>query len=340
MSDFVIRSQALNGFEETVVELGGDPRVLYDQLELPCAAELQRKEFIDYEIVIRLWNAAAATLDCPQFGYLVALKKDPRHQYGILSMITATSATGAEAISSFARYLKIHTKTGVVELRHDAGKSCLQNAILYPGKESVYQVYLHAIGLGINILRVLSEDSIKPVAIHLMFKEPAHSSRLRKAIRLPIFFNSSWNGLEFNTADLTRPLPRANTQLHQRLEQEISDSLTESRHDFAQRLRTLIGRTLDIGDPSIDRVSTYLACNKRTLQRRLEKWDLNFKQLLDQVRLHRAKHYLQHSSLSLIEIAELLSYNDQSSFSRFFSRCEGMAPLHWRQLQLEQTKED
>ncbi len=332
MSEFVIRSQALNGFDETVVELGGDPQDFYRHLKIPNTEQLQKQEFIEYQLVIQLWNLAADWLACPHFGFLVALKKKPEKQYGILSVITSTSSNALEAIGSFARFLQIHTKTGLVTLQRDGDKTYLKNTILYPAAdESLYQVYLHSIGLDVNILRVLSDNTVFPNAVHLMFREPPDSKLLKRALRFPIFFNADWNGLEFDTETLLRPMPHSNSELNRQLRQEVHDSFNESRHDFTLRLKNLIGHTLDIGDPSIDRVATYLACNKRTFQRRLDKWDLNFKRLLDEVRLHRAKHYLQYSTLSLMEVAELLNYNDQSSFSRFFTRCENKSPKKWRQ---------
>lgn len=330
MTDFVIRGVSLNGFEEAVREHHGDSDKLCQDLNLPSIASLRQQEFIDYTVLIQLMNLAAEEYNNPYFGFLLSQKKDPRSQYGLLSLIAQTSSSLGEALNHFIRFLKLHTRTSVSDLRTEGSKTLWVHTIHYPGEEDLFQVYLHAMGIGINILRALTDDKVKPNALYFTFKEPKDSLSLRRLITVPIHFNASFNGLEIDCKELERPCSQANPELNQELRVEISNILQENPHDFVMSLKNIMNRALDIGDPSIERVANYLACNKRTLQRRLEKLDLNYKNLLDEIRLNRAKHYLQYSNLSLINIADLLDYNDQSSFSRFFTKQVGLSPLKWR----------
>jgi AraC-like DNA-binding protein len=332
MSEFVIRSQSLNGFEEAVIELGGIPSDFYRQLKLPSPEQLRQQEFFDYRILIDLFNLAAQELDCPHFGYLVSQHKHPEKQFGLLGLITSTSTDLHEAIRCFARFLKVHSKTGVSELYDDGETTQWSHTIHYPNQTDLLQVYLHAMGVGLKILKMLDSGNVRPTGLHFTFKDSPQYSTLRRRVNLPFTFSSSWNGMTFKRQDLLLPLANANLQRHADLEKEIQGVLSESKHDFTLNMKTIINRAIDIGDPSIDRVAAYLDCNKRTLQRRLTRWDLTFKILLDDLRLFKAKHYLQYSNLSLVDISELLAYNDQSSFSRFFSQKTQTAPLKWRTL--------
>jgi len=332
MSEFIIRSQSLNGFDEAVVELGATPSYFYQRLKLPSPEVLRQQEFFDYRVLIDLFNLAAQELNCPHFGYLVSQHKHPEKQFGILGLITSTSTDLHEAIRCFARFLKVHSKTGVSELYDDGDITQWSHTIHYPDQTDLLQVYLHAMGVGLKILKMLNPGNVRPTGLHFTFKEFSHYSTLRRLVDLPITFSSGWNGMTFRRQDLLQPLVNANLQRHVDLEKEIKGVLSESKHDFILSMKTIIGRAIDIGDPSIDRVATYLDCNKRTLQRRLSRWDLNFKSLLDESRLFKAKHYLQYSNLSLVDISELLAYSDQSSFSRFFTQQTQFPPLKWRAL--------
>lgn len=330
MSEFVIRSQSLNGFDEAVRELGGTPSDFYQALKLPSPNTLREQEFFDYRVLIDLLNLAAQELDCPYFGYLVSQHKQPERQFGILSLITNTSTNFREALSCFARFLKVHSKTGVSELYDDGDITQWLHTIHYPDHIDLLQVYLHAMGVGLKILKMLDPNGVRPTGLHFTFKESPRYSALKRLVDLPITFSSSWNGMTFKRQDLLQAVANADLQRHVDLEKEIEGVMSESKHDFTLNMKTIIGRAIDIGDPSIDRVAAYLNCNKRTLQRQLNRWDLNFKILLDDLRLFKAKHYLRYSSLSLMDISELLAYNDQSSFSRFFTQQTQSSPLKWR----------
>ena len=70
----------------------------------------------------------------------------------------------------------------------------------------------------------------------------------------------------------------------------------------------------------------------RTLQRRLTEQGISFQRLLEE-RRELAHHYLLHSSLELNETADLLGYEDATSFFRAFHAWEGTSPGQWRLLQ-------
>jgi AraC-like DNA-binding protein len=330
MTDFVIRGVALNGFESVMEELNSSSTTLTEALKLPSVETLRNQEVIDYQQFVWLMNAAAERTQNPFFGYLMSQKKDPRQQYGIVSLVAQTSSSLGEALRYFIHYLRLQTRTSASDLHTEGSKTFWKHTIHYPGDESLFQVYLHAMGVGLSILKALTQDTVKPDALHFTFKEPDASHILRRHISIPMFYNASFNGIEISSKTLTQPLVEADPERQKALLEEINSIISDNSHDFSLKLKTIIARAMDIGDPSIDRVANYLACNKRTLQRKLDKMDLSYKQLLDDVRMARAKHYLQYSNLSLINIADLLDYNDQSSFSRFFNKQEGLSPLKWR----------
>lgn len=54
---------------------------------------------------------------------------------------------------------------------------------------------------------------------------------------------------------------------------------------------------------------------------------------IDQRRAARAVEFLEYSSLTISEIAEVLAFPEVYAFSRFFKRCKGVSPLAWRRRQ-------
>ena len=68
----------------------------------------------------------------------------------------------------------------------------------------------------------------------------------------------------------------------------------------------------------------------RTLQRQLDQHDTRFTQLLDDTRQDLARRYISNAELSLLEIAMMLGFAEQSSFNRAFKRWFGESPGAYR----------
>jgi AraC-like DNA-binding protein len=73
-----------------------------------------------------------------------------------------------------------------------------------------------------------------------------------------------------------------------------------------------------------------LQLTSRTLQHRLKQNGVAFKDLVDEVRRTLALHYLRDERWSLLEVAFMLGFSEQSAFSRAFRRWHGLSPQAWR----------
>ena len=96
-------------------------------------------------------------------------------------------------------------------------------------------------------------------------------------------------------------------------------------------IRAAMRRLLPGGELTIDYLSAELGVSRRTLQRRLRSLDTSFKALLQEVRQELALRYLDDPRLAITEIALLLGYSDQASFSNAFRSWRGCAPSDYRQ---------
>jgi AraC-like DNA-binding protein len=100
--------------------------------------------------------------------------------------------------------------------------------------------------------------------------------------------------------------------------------------DDIARVRTMIQEELKGGDPSLDHVARKLGNSRRALQRRLAAENLTYAQVLDEVRSTMGRAYLGQRELSIAEVAYLLGFSEQSSFTRAFKRWTGMSPVEFR----------
>ncbi|MFT4518189.1 MAG: AraC-like DNA-binding protein [Halioglobus sp.] len=104
---------------------------------------------------------------------------------------------------------------------------------------------------------------------------------------------------------------------------------------FLRDTRTAIRRALPGGALTIDSLALDLNISRRTLQRRLSVLGCSFKQILQAVREEQSCRYLDDPRLAVTEIALLLGYSDQASFSNAFKSWCGCAPTEYRQLSVK-----
>ncbi|MDG2046453.1 MAG: AraC family transcriptional regulator ligand-binding domain-containing protein [Halioglobus sp.] len=100
---------------------------------------------------------------------------------------------------------------------------------------------------------------------------------------------------------------------------------------FLRDTRVAIRRALPGGMLTIDSLALELSVSRRTLQRRLSALQSSFKIMLQDVREEQSRRYLDDPRLAVTEIALLLGYSDQASFSNAFKSWCGCAPTEYRQ---------
>ncbi len=168
---------------------------------------------------------------------------------------------------------------------------------------------------------------------HFSYPEPKDLTLLRATFGEKLSFNQPVSCLYFARESLDYPLTRLSGDLNASFSRPVEQLFSESgaKDTFLYDLRQTLIRLLPQGEIHIDRVAEELNLSRRTLQRRLSERDTQFLQVLQQVRTDRAQRYLADKRLSVTEIAFLLGYSDQGSFSAAFKSWCGASPLEYRQ---------
>jgi AraC-like DNA-binding protein len=172
-----------------------------------------------------------------------------------------------------------------------------------------------------------------PVEVWFEHTEPADLSEYGQAfLGNKVMFGMPWNGFVFDAALLDQPMPGADDKLHV-LIRKHADALLEElprAQSFTQRVRELLLKELEGGNPSAVRIASALHMSGRTLTRRLEDEGTTFKDLLDDLRKSLSLRYVGSTDLGLSEIAFLLGFSQSAAFHRAFKRWTAQTPLEYR----------
>jgi AraC-like DNA-binding protein len=116
--------------------------------------------------------------------------------------------------------------------------------------------------------------------------------------------------------------------------EEASETLLSqrgtNRPDLLQRLERRITELLPTGRARTKVLAGELGMSERTFHRRLEMAGVTFADLVERLRQELAMRYVEDRSVRLRDVAYLLGYANQSSFSTAFRRWTGRAPREAR----------
>jgi len=148
-------------------------------------------------------------------------------------------------------------------------------------------------------------------------------------------FGAPAHTADFDAALLALPLPAADTGMYPLLQQHAERLLRERAQaqsaGIVAQVHAAIVDTLAREPVRLAGIAAALDLSPRTLQRKLADAGATFQQVLDAARYALAMDYLRQDGLSLVDIAFLLGFQEQSAFTHAFREWSGMNPGAWRE---------
>jgi AraC-like DNA-binding protein len=171
-----------------------------------------------------------------------------------------------------------------------------------------------------------------PVKVRLAHPKPCDESNFRKLFNSPIEFGSEINEILFDASYLQEPINHSDEEFNQLMRQR-ADKLMKgliSEGSVSQKVVEILQKILPKHEASITSVALSLNISERTLRRRLSEEDNSFQKILIKLRQELAHFYLSHTELSMLDVALLLGYSDQSTFTSAFKSWFQQTPSEWK----------
>jgi AraC-like DNA-binding protein len=224
----------------------------------------------------------------------------------------------------------VHHFAGAIEIRKKDNLAYLEYWFLLPRIRGASLIVEAGMGIGVSILRQLCGPAWRPIEVQLTRRCPQRASEWQGYARAPVQFGAKRNLLVFSAKWLDHRLERANAEFQHILLEYMDGADAGRSYDLSLRVGSVIRETLLIGDGSSRQVATRLGVSPRTLRRHLSGQGTSFAALQDRTRFELACHFLENSTASVTQIADLLGYAHASALSRAFRRWTGLSPRDWR----------
>lgn len=309
------------GIEHFLLQIGFDQARVHDP-----TAYLTMSEFKN------VISEAYKLSQCPELG-LVFGQGLSIVNHGFLGYAAMSSPTLGTAIQTVLSYLNTRTRLLSVEL-HKPMIEHVNLQLIAHSNDSLLVRFITELAL-IHLIRMrafLIGSSIPCLKIELNYDMPSYFEYYQELFQTEIVFNSEQSIVWLKAEELEYPLNFADDvsfQLANEQLQELAKNLS-SEEDLKSKIKTIL---LDhpLNHLGMEDVASKLCMTSRTLRRHLQKIDVTFQELLDEVRQQKAKTYLLNNTLSLTEIGYLLGFHDTSNFSKAFKRWTGYTPTEYRE---------
>ncbi|WP_395309289.1 AraC family transcriptional regulator [Mycobacterium sp. AMU20-3851] len=326
----VIRGTALTHFHQLVAELGGSGTALATSAHIADDDIGRHDRFISLPNGARMLEAAAATLDVPDFGRRLALRQGIEI-LGPVGLAGRSAATVTEAFSIFDTFMAAYSPSISARVTAHLDPDLRRfefEYLLDPSPPQVQAVEL-SLGVTLQVLRLFLGPNYRPVAVHLPHHPVTPADDYESYFGCPPVFGESVAGFTLRASDLGRPLP-SDRLAHQTALDYLSGTVGQSSPPTSQLVRTLVRQLLPTGVIGLTDIARHVSMHPKALQRRLAAENVTYSALVDETRREAAHRLLLDTALSLDQMCRQLGYAEHSVFTRACKRWFGMTPSAYR----------
>ena len=304
-----------------------DPQALLGQPRPPVNHD--RPGSFPIELWTSLLQRAAEHLQDPTLGLQLGQHITPRHA-GLLGYLLIASTNLEQALQRLDRYQQLIYDVTPMQCRQ--GEDYVD---LVWGAEQgrpgnlVDETSITAL---VQFCRDITGRHLQPLRVQFINPPPADLAPYHTYFACPVLFDQAETVVRVASAALAWPLRAADPALGEVMERHAETLLAKlpQEQPLIEQLRQSIAACLHLGEPSIDAIAVQLGRSARSLQRELQVAGSSFRVVLNGLRKELALAYLQQPHLSMLDIAMLLGYTEQSAFSRSFRQWTGVAPSDYR----------
>ena len=288
--------------------------------------------WVPYANHARLFEIAARELKDDCFGLNFARTIDVR-DVGVLAYLGVASQTLEDAIRNLARYTRVFSEAFEFDLKVEGDTGTIEIIPQDPSFAAQRQAVEFAYAVIVRAYRQFTGKRIKPLAVYFLHQRRTNLPKFTKFFGGTVKFGRNQGEMVFSRRELATPILSSDERLLAILRDYAEGILRhrpKHRDELLQKIERRLTEILPTGQGRAKILAAELGMSERTLVRRLAELDTSFADLVDELRHDLARKYLAQRDLSLVHIAFLLGYSNQSAFNLACKRWSGKTPREVR----------
>jgi AraC-like DNA-binding protein len=300
--------------------MGATPADLHD-----VDGRIPRRAFL------HAFEVAAELTGDPDLGLHVGESVRPVH-FGVLGYLMMSCETMKDAAAQHRRWKELIAEGERVDYRREDHRS-IQTEHFPDGEPAPPAVAIAcAAASTVQFVRWLTGPDDGLIKVELPYPEPASRAEHDRLFRCELVFDASHVVYWRDTRVARRPLAQGDAELRRQME-ERAQHLAAARgavDALVRDVRAVVARRLPETLPDLEAAAADLGLSPRALTRRLADQGTSYSAIVDETRHQLSLGYIKDPTLSLVDIAYLVGFSEQSAFQRAFKRWTGHSPGEYR----------
>lgn len=253
------------------------------------------------------------------------------NSFHILGYLALNSSSLQDGIQQVVKYERLMLQSSLTQLTQQGETATLSWRTPYAGPESRY--FKEAVLSGwIHLTRRVMGGDLPLIKVCFDHPAPANPLEYERVFGCPVEFDAEQSAVEFPSELLALSIVESDPVLNEILQLQADQMLqeVEDESQLTTRVRRVITQRLSDEALSLVEVAQEIGVSPRVLHNNLKKQGHSFNKLVAEVKKVAAVYYLKDNQFSLVEVAHLVGFSDQSSFNRAFRRWLGESPGDYR----------
>ncbi|WP_405689371.1 helix-turn-helix domain-containing protein [Streptomyces sp. NBC_01185] len=195
------------------------------------------------------------------------------------------------------------------------------------GLVDLVQIGELSLGTSLQIFRMLIGSEFTRLSVSLLHRPTAAITVYESHFGCPVAAEQDHWGFSFSADVLDRPVEGSDPAVRRMVLEYLSGVVGGfGGSGLPAEVQSVVKRALPTRRFGLEDVAESFAVHPRTPQRQLAAHGTTFQEIVDDVRRELADRYLRTTVMPLAQLADVLGYSEQSSFSRSCRRWFGCAP--------------
>ena len=294
---------------------------------------LHEMDTISPDSISRLLQSCADISGEQDFGLIMNELVDMT-MYGLLGYLLINSSTVGDLFETLVRYHSVHHDGGVL-YKLDIQQDTVAIQVYYAQQSELCHRHITEWCLGFipYYLKNTLQQRATPLRAEFTHKAPRSLQTLRDYFGSDIVFKQAHNQLIYPRSILQQRITEVDSHLLGILRERADKLLLTQKKDdsLLNQIKTILFENLNNNKVNATDIAATLNLSISTFKRKMSKEGINFNHVKASIKNELAKQLLSHTSVKIYEVALKTGFTNQSSFTRFFIRCNQQTPLSYRQ---------
>lgn len=274
--------------------------------------------------MVSVFEHAAREAGDRLFGLRVGMEMQPG-AYGNWTRYGAEAETLGQAIGRLRKTILVNQNVGAMVLNMEGPYAVWTYLPQVRDKRLDQQHADHVVPVMIRFVQQYLGPKWRPAFVRVFYEDDQEASRLSSMVACDWRFGGKGISIAIDADRLNTPrpfdvfAPLSSVDL-------VSDVLAARTRSNLAEINALVATRLLAGETDIAGLAEFAGTSVRTIQRRLDRYGLTYRQVVDRMRHRKATALLLETNIPITDIAISLGYSDPAHFSRAFRRWSGRSP--------------